>query len=101
MYMHYALTLVVVSLIYGCATGAFVSLSAPARLGGMSDARRRYQFWLSRVAVIILLVTSVTIGMAITCVVSCTSFSVRLSSPFILVASLRSSVQAEGRHLRA
>ncbi|KAG6332856.1 hypothetical protein ID866_6232 [Astraeus odoratus] len=35
--------LVVVSIIYGCATGAFVSLipSAPARLGGMSDAGRR------------------------------------------------------------
>lgn len=43
-------SMVVVSIIYGCATGAFVSLipSAPARLGGMSDAGRR-------------------IGMAITC----------------------------------
>ncbi|KAL4063343.1 major facilitator superfamily domain-containing protein [Scleroderma yunnanense] len=35
--------LVVVTIIYGCATGAFVSLipSAPARLGGMNDAGRR------------------------------------------------------------
>lgn len=43
-------SMVVVSVIYGCATGAFVSLipSAPARLGGMSDAGSR-------------------IGMAITC----------------------------------
>ncbi|KAI5990673.1 MFS general substrate transporter [Pisolithus albus] len=43
-------SLVIVSIIYGCATGAFVSLipSAPARLGGMNDAGRR-------------------IGMAITC----------------------------------
>lgn len=41
---------------------------------------QKVQSWLSRVTVIILLVTSVTIGMAITCVVS---------------------VPAEGRHLRA
>ena len=36
--------LVVVTIIYGCTTGAFVSLipSAPARLGGMNDAGRRY-----------------------------------------------------------
>ncbi|KIM60262.1 hypothetical protein SCLCIDRAFT_1217038 [Scleroderma citrinum Foug A] len=35
--------LVVVTIIYGCTTGAFVSLipSAPARLGGMNDAGRR------------------------------------------------------------
>lgn len=36
--------LVAVTIIYGCTTGAFVSLlpSAPARLGGMNDAGRRY-----------------------------------------------------------
>lgn len=35
--------LVIVTIVYGCATGAFVTLlpSAPARLGGMSDAGRR------------------------------------------------------------
>ena len=36
--------LVVVTIIYGCMTGTFISLipSTPARLGGMSDAGRRY-----------------------------------------------------------
>lgn len=36
--------LVIVTIVYGCAIGAFVSLipSTPARLGGMDDAGRRY-----------------------------------------------------------
>ncbi|KAF9220090.1 MFS general substrate transporter [Gyrodon lividus] len=44
--------LVVVAIIYGCATGAFVSLlpSAPARLGGMDDAGRRIGLAISCIA---------------------------------------------------
>ncbi|KAI6101026.1 MFS general substrate transporter [Pisolithus croceorrhizus] len=62
-------SLVVVSIIYGCATGAFVSLipSAPARLGGMSDAGRRYGLGFLTSAVITLLIAFDRIGMAITC----------------------------------
>ncbi|KAH7883138.1 MFS general substrate transporter [Phlebopus sp. FC_14] len=45
--------LVIISVLYGCAIGAFVSLlpSAPARLGGMEDAGRRMGMAISWIAV--------------------------------------------------